>query len=80
MITAGYFPALALLHGGSLESGMQDLRQKFWVLMAANWKIWIPANFLNFYLVPIPYQVLCSNVTGLFYNVVLSFIAHSHPK
>ena len=39
-----------------------------------NWKIWVPANFINFYLIPIKYQVLYANLISLFYNVCLSAI------
>ena len=55
---------------------MEEMKRKFGTLIVINWKIWIPANFMNFYLVPIPYQVLCSNFIALVYNAVLSYVTH----
>ena len=45
--------------------------------MLVNWKLWVPANFLNFALVPIPYQVLWANFVSLIYNACLSYILNS---
>ena len=45
--------------------------------MLVNWQIWIPCNFINFYLVPIPYQVLWANGVSVVYNACLSYIHNS---
>uniref|UniRef100_A0A0E0BEW4 Uncharacterized protein n=1 Tax=Oryza glumipatula TaxID=40148 RepID=A0A0E0BEW4_9ORYZ len=42
----------------------------------ANWQLWIPFQFLNFYFVPQKFQVLAANFVALAWNVILSFKAH----
>jgi hypothetical protein len=43
-------------------------------MLCANWAIWIPAQAINFSLVPLPYQVLFSNVVSLLWNAVVSYL------
>lgn len=38
--------------------------------------IWPIATSVNLWLVPLQYQVLFANVVGLFWNVILSYIAY----
>ena len=45
--------------------------------MLINWQLWVPANFLNFCFVPIPYQVLSANFVSVIYNACLSYIHNS---
>eukprot|EP00056_Hartaetosiga_gracilis_P010972 m.164118 g.164118 ORF g.164118 m.164118 type:complete len:287 (+) comp13422_c0_seq1:47-907(+) len=40
------------------------------------WQLWIPAQCVNFWIVPVHYQVLFSNCVGLVWSIYLSFIAH----
>jgi len=48
-------------------------------LLVANWALWIPAQMINFRFVPLPFQVLYSNVVSLLWNTYLSF-ATSSPE
>ena len=41
-----------------------------------NWALWIPAQFINFRLVPARLQVLFANVVGVAWNVYLSLVSH----
>ncbi len=50
--------------------------QEWFSAVLANWKLWIPFQFLNFRFVPQQFQVLAANFIALVWNVVLSFIAH----
>ena len=51
-------------------------------VMVANWILWIPAQYLNFYACPVKFQVLFVNVIELAWNAYLSFAAsgggHGH--
>ena len=71
---SGFFILINCIEGKGAQSGIKDLRNKFAETMIMNWKIWVPANFTNFYLVPIKYQVLYANLVSLLYNVCLSAI------
>ena len=49
-------------------------------VMEANWALWIPAQLVNFSIVPLNYQVLFGNVVALVWNVYLSwFNASTSP-
>jgi FtsH-binding integral membrane protein len=42
-------------------------------IVVANWALWVPAQFVNFAVVPLKFQVLYSNVVALVWNVYLSY-------
>lgn len=42
-------------------------------VMVANWILWIPCQYANFYAVPVKYQVLFTNLVELVWNAYLSF-------
>jgi hypothetical protein len=46
----------------------------------ASWKIWPASNFLNFFLVPMHYRVLFSNITGFFWTIYVTWRAHAHRE
>lgn len=49
-------------------------------VIQANWALWIPAQIVNFSMIPLNYQVLFGNVVALFWNVYLSWVnANSAP-
>ncbi|KAL5203848.1 hypothetical protein ABZP36_008719 [Zizania latifolia] len=52
------------------------LKQEWFSSVIANWQLWIPFQFLNFYFVPQKFQVLAANFVALAWNVILSFKAH----
>ena len=44
--------------------------------MQTNWMMWIPAQIINFALVPLQYRVLVANVVALAFNTYLSWASH----
>jgi len=42
-------------------------------IVVANWALWIPAQTVNFYLMPVKYHVLFSNFVALAWNAYLSY-------
>ena len=44
--------------------------------VTANWKLWIPAQLVNFAVVPLHWQVLFANGVALVWNTYLSHITH----
>ena len=79
IITSGFFLVINILEGNGLSKGFQDMQSKIWKTMLVNWQLWIPANFINFLIVPIPYQVLWANFVSIGFNVCLSYI-HNNSK
>lgn len=50
-------------------------------VIQANWALWIPAQIVNFGIIPLKYQVLFGNVVALVWNVYLSWVnVHSRNE
>ena len=62
----------------------QQLTDSLPEVMVANWILWIPAQYLNFYACPVKFQVLFVNLIELGWNCYLSFAAsgggHGHSS
>lgn len=78
---AVFFSTLLTLEGRPQDIPLK-LKEQWASAVFANWKIWIPFQFLNFRLVPLRLQVAASNVIALAWTVYLSFASHaeSHEK
>lgn len=77
-IMLGFFPAINFVEGKPFSQSVQDLKEKYYATMIANYKIWPPANLINFMFVPIQYQVLWANFVSLFFNAVLSYMHNTY--
>eukprot|EP00250_Pteridium_aquilinum_P034593 c7796_g1_i1 orf=70-1023(+) len=75
-IFIGVFLSSMLTLEGHSYDVVPKLQQDWLSVVVANWKIWIPFQFLNFLLVPQQFQVLAANVIALAWNTYLSFAAH----
>ena len=79
ILLSGFFPFVGMVNSRSLEGlkiGVGDIKTKLWDTLLANWKIWPLASTINFMLMPLKYQVLFANFVGLFWNMILSYIAY----
>lgn len=70
-----FFTALHTLDG-TLHELPAVLRNNYKTTLVANWKLWVPANLINFAVVPPPFQVLFANAVGLVWNCYLSYVGH----
>ncbi|MCO5580406.1 hypothetical protein L7F22_034272 [Adiantum nelumboides] len=70
-----FISALMTLEGHPYDI-VPKLKQDWFTVVLANWKIWIPFQFLNFLFIPQQLQVLAANVIALAWNTYLSFAAH----
>eukprot|EP00252_Welwitschia_mirabilis_P017092 TRINITY_DN37983_c0_g1_i1.p1 TRINITY_DN37983_c0_g1~~TRINITY_DN37983_c0_g1_i1.p1 ORF type:complete len:300 (+),score=40.47 TRINITY_DN37983_c0_g1_i1:151-1050(+) len=70
-----FFCSLLTLEGRPSDI-LPKLRQDWFPSVVANWKLWIPFQFLNFLFVPQQLQVLAANIIALAWNVYLSFSSH----
>lgn len=79
VLLTGFFAFNGLVVERSLsgaQKGIKDCKEKLWETLQANWKIWPLASTINFWFMPVQYQVLFANFVGLFWNVILSFISN----
>ena len=61
---------------GRLDELKQHLNDTMFDSMVVNWKIWIPAQIINFRFIPLHLQVLYVNFVALIWNTYLSYISH----
>ena len=62
------------LQQGKLAELPEHLRAIYVDMMVANWQLWPAAQLANFRFVPVPYQVIFSNVVALLWNVYMSWL------
>ncbi|GIL52574.1 hypothetical protein Vafri_8399, partial [Volvox africanus] len=65
---------LALL--GRADAIPTKIRDDLWPTMQNGWKFWIPAASLNFYCVPLKYQVLYMSSCGVLWTAYLSYTSN----
>lgn len=70
-----FFASLLTLEGRPKDI-VPKLKQDWKSTVIANWKLWIPFQFVNFLFVPQQLQVAFANVVALAWNVYLSFASH----
>lgn len=61
---------------GHPENVSAKLKQDWFNTLVVNWKIWVPAQIINFSMVPPPLRVLFANCVALIWNAYLSFATH----
>lgn len=71
-----FFLGLNALEMKPLKEVVSELKSKFYTVYLVDWIIWPPTQYLNFYLVPVKYQVLYINAVTMLYNVFLSFMKY----
>lgn len=72
-----YLYSAGLLEGNSVERCTDELREKYWTIYAADWLVWPPTQFINFYFINPKYRVLYINAITMLYNVFLCYIKHN---
>ena len=70
-LTSGPSLTTILRQGGSFLGGA-PAGQIFWVALFANYRVWIPAQCMNYAIVPRHLRVLFSNVVALGWNYALA--------
>lgn len=64
-----------LLNEGDINNVSQQINSKWIDSYKVNLLLWPPAQFLNFWLIPPYFRVLCTNITAFVWNTYLSFKA-----
>jgi len=78
ILLTGFFPINQIIIDRDIKAfgkGVEVWKEKIQETLTANYKIWPIASTVNFWFMPIKYQVLFANIVGLFWNMILSFIA-----
>ena len=52
------------------------LEGSWWDAVRVNWMMWLPAQAINFFFMPLKYQTLFANFVALFWNTYLSVTAN----
>ncbi|XP_017462692.1 PREDICTED: mpv17-like protein 2 [Rhagoletis zephyria] len=74
---SAFFLTMGALEDKSLKETWQEMKDKAWKLYAAEWMVWPPAQFINFYCLPTRYRVVYDNVISLGYDVYTSQVKHN---
>lgn len=72
-----FFALTGAVQGLTMDESLVRARERFVDLTIRNWKFWIPAQLLQFALLPEPLQVPYTCAMGLVWNVILSAAAGS---
>ncbi|XP_060528562.1 mpv17-like protein 2 [Cylas formicarius] len=73
---ATFFYGMGLLEMKTPRNINEEIARKFVDVYVMDWCVWVPTQYVNFYYVPVKYQVLWINAVTMLYNVFLSFIKH----
>ncbi|KAJ8973608.1 hypothetical protein NQ317_010045 [Molorchus minor] len=68
-----FITTLNMLQGKNLENVKKELSSKYKDILITNYKVWPAVQILNFYLVPLHYQVLFVQTVAVFWNAYMSW-------
>ena len=61
----------------NVKKGIDNVKEKLWTGMKANWTVWPPVQIINFSFIPIHFQVPFVNFIGLFWTIYLSYLQNN---
>jgi len=61
----------------SAKKAAENVKEKIWTGMKANWKLWPPVQLINFSIVPIQFRVPFVNFVSLFWTIYLSYLQNN---
>ncbi|CAG5018351.1 unnamed protein product [Parnassius apollo] len=65
--------SVGIMQGKSLENIENDIKYNYLEVLKTNYYIWPVVQIINFYYVPLQYQVLIVQTVALFWNTYLSW-------
>mmetsp|Transcript_3967 Transcript_3967/g.5898 ORF Transcript_3967/g.5898 Transcript_3967/m.5898 type:complete len:126 (+) Transcript_3967:479-856(+) len=68
-----FMSSLMVLQGDTCAEIVPTIQRQYKDLIVTNWIMWIPAQLINFRVVPLRFQVLFSNIVSLLWNAYFSF-------
>lgn len=76
-VLSGFLGIQSVLSGKSILAARERIKNDLFSVMKVNWMIWIPAQTLNFYVVPFQFRMIFMQVVAFFWNCYLSNKANS---
>lgn len=73
------FITVGTLERQSRQEIFNEIKQKALILYTAEWVVWPPAQFINFYLLPTRFRVLYDNTISLGYDIYTSYVKNVIP-
>ena len=71
---------LAMTETHQVQKIWPKLEQDWAPTIVMNWKIWIPAQLVNFWIIPTNLRVLFANVVALAWTTYLSYASHKRVR
>lgn len=71
-----FFMGTSILEGKSTKEGIQEVKDKFLTVYLADWCVWPPAQFINFFFLPTNLRVVYVMFVTLIWNTFLSWMKH----
>ncbi|XP_017786684.1 PREDICTED: mpv17-like protein 2 isoform X2 [Nicrophorus vespilloides] len=71
-----FFYGVGMMEGKAFKECTKEINSKFVEVYMIDWSVWPPTQFINFYFLPVQYQVLYINFVTMLYNVFLSYMKH----
>jgi len=75
-MTLLFFTMNEYLQGHGWQGVRDRVEADYKTVVKLNWSIWTPAQFINFYYVPVLYRTIFTRIISFFWNIALSFLAH----
>lgn len=78
--TALVFLFLGFCEGDSVSQILDHMQRDYWTTMVANWKLWVPAVFVNLAFCPPELRVLYCNLVFFVWSICLSLLLNAQPS
>ncbi|OWF35546.1 mpv17-like protein 2 [Mizuhopecten yessoensis] len=80
-----FFFGMGMLEGRGVDGALQEVKDKFLTVYVIDWFVWPPAQFINFYYLPVKLRVVYVSFLTLIWNTFLSWykhreISHQHEE
>ncbi|XP_046838716.1 protein sym-1 isoform X2 [Vespa crabro] len=72
--------SIGLLQGNDIDSLKHKLKTNYFEILLNNYKIWPMVQLVNFYFIPLQYQVLLVQSVALLWNTYISYITNTGNK
>uniref|UniRef100_A0A0N5AKP8 Mitochondrial inner membrane protein Mpv17 n=1 Tax=Syphacia muris TaxID=451379 RepID=A0A0N5AKP8_9BILA len=92
VFTLSFLTSIKLMEGLPMDGVIVEARQKFWPILATNYKVklflllllcffvWPLVQLFNFYAIPLQYRIIFAQTVGIFWNAYLAYVTQSVPS